>query len=170
MINIASGTANSKLQYKIENGDVQPNAVDIRVDKIFTGRGVFVLTEDIKQHRPLREELEPAPITYNGKTIHGWMLEPGAYEFTAAGTVKMGHDEAGHVIVRSTLNRNGVFITSGLYDSGYEGVMAGALHVTQLMILGHNTRIGQFILQKAEALFEYNGSYGVGKDEHLYKG
>ena len=28
---------------------------------------------------------------------------------------------AGFVITRSTLNRNGVFITSGLYDSGYHG-------------------------------------------------
>lgn len=168
MINIASPNSNSQLSHVVE-ADIQPNAVDIRVDKIFESSGVFVLTEDIKIHRSQRRELEPYWITYDGKQFLGWTLNAGYYEFTAKGTVAMAEDEAGYVIVRSTLNRNGVFITSGLYDSGYEGVMAGALHVTQPMYLGHDTRIGQFVLMKAEALSKYDGSYGLGKDEHLYK-
>lgn len=168
MINIASDNSTSALS-TFENGDVQPNAVDIRVDKMFRSNGIFVLTEDVKMHRPVREELRPGPWTFDGRIFNGWLLHPGVYEFTAKGTVKVGPDEAGYVIVRSTLNRNGCFITSGLYDSGYEGPMAGALHVTQVTFIGHDTRIGQFVLFKAEALTQYDGSYGKGKDDHLYK-
>ena len=58
------------------------------------------------------------------------------------------------------------FITSGLYDSGYEGVMAGALHVTSGRFdVKRGTRLGQFLLFDAEALSMYDGSYGL-KKEH----
>ena len=71
---------------------------------------------------------------------------------------------AGFVITRSTLNRNGVFITSGLYDSGYHGVMAGCLQVrVGPMKIQRGTRVGQFLLFKAETLSLYDGSYGIGK-------
>jgi len=81
------------------------------------------------------------------------------------GIVSIGEDEAGWVITRSTLNRNGLFITSGLYDSGYEGVMAGALHVNGGPAkIKKGTRVGQFLMFKAESLSSYDGDYGVGKD------
>ena len=79
--------------------------------------------------------------------------------------ITVGEGEAGFVITRSTLNRNGVYITSGLYDSGYNGVMAGALHVTSGPFkVKVNTRIGQFLLFKAESLHLYDGDYGLNKD------
>ena len=78
--------------------------------------------------------------------------------------ISVGAYEAGWVITRSTLNRNGVFITSGLYDSGYHGVMAGAMHVTTgPMWLRRGTRVGQFLLFKSQALKKYDGDYGIGK-------
>jgi len=79
--------------------------------------------------------------------------------------VTIGPDEAGWVITRSTLNRNGVFITSGLYDSGYSGVMAGAMHVRGGPVrIKKGTRVAQFLLFKAEALTLYNGSYGLNSE------
>jgi deoxycytidine triphosphate deaminase len=80
------------------------------------------------------------------------------------GTVCIGANEAGWVITRSSLNRNGCFITSGLYDSGYEGVMAGVLHINNgPMMIQRGTRVGQFLLFEAEALNQYDGDYGSGK-------
>ena len=75
------------------------------------------------------------------------------------------------MITRSTLNRNGVFITSGLYDSGYNGVVAGVLHVNVgPMKVKVGTRVAQFLLFKAEALHAYNGDYGNGKShDEKYK-
>jgi len=83
----------------------------------------------------------------------------------------VGEGEAGWVITRSTLNRNGCFITSGLYDAGYRGVMAGVLHVTvDTARIKKGTRIGQYLSFDAETLHLYNGSYGLGKahDETHY--
>ena len=78
--------------------------------------------------------------------------------------VSVGEGYAGYVITRSTLNRNGLFITSGLYDSGYHGVMAGCLHVrVGPAKIKKGTRVGQFILFEAETLSMYDGSYGIGK-------
>ena len=79
------------------------------------------------------------------------------------GEITIGPNEAGFVITRSTLNRNGIFITSGLYDSGYSGVMAGALHVNVgNAAIKQGTRVGQFLLFEAESLNQYAGSYGSG--------
>jgi len=80
--------------------------------------------------------------------------------------ITVGPGEAGWVITRSTLNRNGVFLTSGLYDTGYHGVMAAAMHVTSgPMRIKAGTRIGQYLSFDAEVLHEYNGSYGIGTED-----
>ena len=79
--------------------------------------------------------------------------------------ISVGAGEAGWVITRSTLNRNGCFITSGLYDSGYHGVMAGAMHVTSgPLMIKKGTRVGQFLLFKSETVKMYDGDYGIGKE------
>ncbi len=92
-----------------------------------------------------------------------WYLVPGAYEIVMENIIQVGDDEAGWVITRSTLNRNGLFITSGLYDSGYHGVMAGALHVTAPARIKKGSRVGQFLLFKSQSLKKYDGDYGIGK-------
>ena len=79
--------------------------------------------------------------------------------------IEVADDEAGFVITRSTLNRNGVFLTSGLYDTGYKGVMAGVMHVNcGKMRIKPGTRVGQYLNWKAESISSYDGDYGVGKD------
>ena len=141
----------------VQEGDVQPNAVDLRLGKVFqikTGR--FVLSEEEKTHRGSVEILPDR---------HGWFyLQPGSYEVVMENVITVGDGEAGWVITRSTLNRNGVFLTSGLYDSGYHGVMAGVMHINVGPIrIRQGTRIGQYLNFNAEALHKYEGSYGIGK-------
>jgi deoxycytidine triphosphate deaminase len=117
----------------------------------------FTINEEDKLHRGS----EPVKIDKDDN----YYLEVGTYEIIMAGLINLGPEEAGFVITRSTLNRNGLFITSGLYDSGYNGVMAGALHVTGGdAIIKKGTRVAQFLLFKAESLMQYDGDYGVGKE------
>lgn len=142
----------------VQEGDSQPNAVDLRVKKIFTIHKAsrFELGEGVKLHRRTSEELPDED--------GWWNLQRGTYEIVMENIVSIEEGYAGFVITRSTLNRNGVFITSGLYDSGYHGVMAGCLHVrVGPMKLQKGTRVGQFLLFEAETLSLYNGSYGIGK-------
>lgn len=151
------GEHGSKLT-NVHEVDVQPNAVDLRLGKVFKIKNeTFALSEDYKVHRG-SEELLPNEDGF-------WTLEPGTYEVVMENIIEIGEGEAGWVITRSTLNRNGVFLTSGLYDSGYHGVMAGAMHVTTgPLVIRKNTRIGQFLLFKAESLHKYDGSYGLNKE------
>lgn len=139
-------------------GDSQPNAVDLRLGKVFKILpNVFEVTNETKTHRGTEELLPDSEGFY--------FLDPGHYEVVMENIINVGEGEAGWVITRSTLNRNGCFITSGLYDSGYHGVMAGVMHVTVGPAkIKKGTRIGQYLSFNAEALTMYDGSYGIGKE------
>lgn len=156
MKHIASVLSKSVLT-GIQEGDVQPNAVDLRLGKVFKIKDeIFEISNDHKKHRG-SEELLPDSEGY-------YTLHPGSYEIVMENIINVGEGEAGWVITRSTLNRNGCFITSGLYDSGYHGVMAGVLHVTTgTARIKQGTRVGQYLSFDAEALHKYDGDYGIGK-------
>jgi deoxycytidine triphosphate deaminase len=158
MIHILGPTSKSTLT-NVLGGDSQPNAVDLRLGKVYSMRNnEFIISEEEKRHRGTVEMLPDKD---------GWFVLPeGTYEVVMENIVHIGPDEAGWVITRSTLNRNGLFITSGLYDSKYHGVMAGALHVRGGPAkIKKGTRVAQFLLFKAEALSGYSGSYGI-QSEH----
>jgi deoxycytidine triphosphate deaminase len=140
---------------------IQPNAVDLRLEKVFKiNNNTFTIdSNNNKQHRG-SEELKPDSDGF-------WTLQPGCYEVIMKSTVKVGHDECGILVPRSTLNRNGCFITSGLYDSGYNGVVGGCLHVEAgSLVIEKGTRVAQYVCFKAESVKLYDGSYGLGKDNY----
>lgn len=154
MIHILGETSSSILTAVHPEIDAQPNASDLRLGRVYKiNSAEFMISEEGKRHRGGVEILPNSD---------GWIrLEQGSYEIVMENEITVGADEAGWVITRSTLNRNGIFITSGLYDSGYSGVMAGALHVNCGPVsIKKGTRVAQFLLFKAEALSKYAGSYG----------
>lgn len=153
MKHILGENSRSTLTNVVE-GDCQPNAIDLRLGKVFRVLpALFEITNDYKKHRGSEEVLPDS---------EGWyLLEPGAYEVVMENIIHVGEDEAGWVITRSTLNRNDVFLTSGLYDSSYHGTMAACMHVgTAPMRVKQGTRIGQYISFDAEMLHSYSGDYG----------
>lgn len=156
MKHIASKTSTSSLT-GVQPKDVQPNAVDLRLGKVFKIlENDFIIDEDQKIHRGS----EPIELWEDGY----YYLYPGHYEVIMENEIEVGQGEAGWVITRSTLNRNGVFLTSGLYDTGYDGVMAGVMHVTVgRMKIKPGTRIGQYLNFESETLGSYDGDYGKGK-------
>lgn len=142
----------------VNEGDSQPNAVDLRLGTIFKiSDNLFEISNEHKRHRGTEPELKPDHLGY-------YTLAPGRYEVVMENIINVGSSEAGWVITRSTLNRNGLFLTSGLYDSGYHGVMAAVLHVTVgVARIKKGTRIGQYISFEAESLSSYDGDYGINK-------
>lgn len=134
---------------------IQPNAVDLRLDRVWRMDPLdyFLIEEGTHHHR---NKVEVLPDTSGFFTFF-----PGVYEVQFDQIVKIGPQDAGWVITRSSLNRNGLFLTSGLYDSGYNGAMAGALHVDGGPAkIKKGTRIGQFLLFDAQSVKLYDGSYG----------
>lgn len=145
---------------EVQEGDSQPNAVDLRIGQAWKidPQSTFEVSNEHKKHRGNVFEILADPDGY-------FNFEVGSYEVVMQNIVRIGEGEAGWVITRSTLNRNGLFLTSGLYDSGYHGVMAGVLHVTTGPArIKKGTRIGQFLLFDSESLSTYDGDYGIGKD------
>lgn len=142
----------------VQEGDSQPNAVDLRIGKIFKIKtDLFQISNDEKKHRGTEYEMKPDHQGF-------YTLEPGHYEVVMENIIHVGPNEAGWVITRSTLNRNGLYLTSGLYDSGYHGVMAAVLHVTiGVARIKKGTRIGQYLSFDAESLSTYDGDYGIDK-------
>ena len=142
----------------VQPEDIQPNAIDLRLDKVFNiKQDDFIISNEEKKHRGT-EELQPDQEGY-------FVLQPGSYEIVMENIIQVGDNEAGWVITRSTLNRNGCYITSGLYDSGYHGVMAGVLHVTTgTAKIKKGTRIGQYLCFDAQMVKQYDGDYGLGKE------
>ena len=157
MKHIMSSSSKSKLT-NVSEVDVQPNAVDLRLGKVFAiDCNIFILDNEKKTHRGTKE-LKPDADGY-------YFLVPGAYEVVLDNQITVGENEAGWVITRSTLIRNGLSITSGLYDSGYNGSMVCALHVTSGPAkIKKGTRIGQYLSFDSESLHMYDGDYGTGKE------
>lgn len=152
------GSKSKSVLTNVKEGDVQPNAVDLRLGKVFKiSQSTFKIDEKDKIHRGSFEMKPDEGGYYN--------LPEGHYEVIMENMITVGENEAGWVITRSTLNRNGVFLTSGLYDTGYDGVMAGMMHVTcGPMRVQRGTRIGQYLSFDAESLHKYDGSYGKNKE------
>jgi deoxycytidine triphosphate deaminase len=142
----------------VQSGDSQPNAVDLRLGKVFKiNDNVFEVSNDHKIHRGSIEIEPDSEGFYN--------LPTGHYEVIMENIINVGENEAGWVITRSTLNRNGVFLTSGLYDSGYHGVMAGVMHVScGTARIKQGTRIGQYLSFDAQSIGSYDGDYGINKE------
>lgn len=142
----------------VQEQDIQPNAVDIRLDKVFRidNESTFQLSEVGKVHRgSVKVEADQ----------DGWFnLYPGQYEVVMENIISVAENEAGWVITRSTLNRNGVFLTSGLYDSGYHGAMAAVMHCSGPVRIQQGTRIGQYLCFDADTAKLYDGSYGLSSD------
>lgn len=157
MVHAASSNSNTSLT-NLDTACIQQAAVDLRVKSVKRILNtLFIIDENQKIHR----ENEDVVLDEDGY----WTLNPGAYDMVTDHIIKMGEDEAGFVITRSTLNRNGVFITSGQYDPGYHGSMSMCVHVTTgPMRIKPGTRVGQMLLWKAEALSQYDGDYGFNKD------
>lgn len=138
----------------VEKGDVQPNAVDIRLDEVEKIEASdFVLDDNEKKHRITSKLSVQADGFY--------VLQPGSYKVTMKNKVQIGQSEAGVVISRSTLIRNGVYLCSGLYDTGYKGSMVALLVVTTgTAKIKKGTRIGQYLILESESNGEYQGNYG----------
>jgi deoxycytidine triphosphate deaminase len=133
---------------------IQPNAVDISADKLFemNSRTLFRIDEDSKTHRERTE----VPLIKDY-----WILDSGIYDFASNVYVEIPEGIVGWVVVRSSFNRNGVYLGSGLYDSGYKGPICGTLYVHGTTGLKCGTPVGQFILAQSDSHGTYAGGYNV---------
>lgn len=89
------------------------------------------------------------------------LVNTGAFAFESDVEVEIPEGYVGWLITRSSLNRNGIIVHSGLYDSGFKGIIAGTVYnmTKSIVYIERGARIAQFVLAKAECAGLYNGQY-----------
>jgi deoxycytidine triphosphate deaminase len=142
------------------NKHIQPNALDFDCASIslLDDRSPAFLSESGKK---MRTQVKQSPVT-DPEFGEVWHLRNGwCYDFSSNFHVKLPAGVAAMLIIRSTLNRNGVFLTSGLYDSGFDGNIAGLLRISGGdFYLAPNTRIGQIkFIRSEDSGIMYAGGY-----------
>ena len=136
--------------------NIQPNAVDLCIDRVWEiGSGEFYIGIKKKKHRKSKEIFPDS----TGE----WILEEGKkYQFDTSHFVIIPEGSAGWLIPRSTLNRNGITITSGLYDSGFQNYVGGVMHIgCGKARVQKGARVAQFIYCEAETVSMYDGDYNA---------
>lgn len=140
--------------HELVEKDLQPNAIDVRINSIWHLTSPSEITDQGVKHADQRY------VGYYDLNKLTWQLQAGqAYRFESTAVVNIPAKHAGWMISRSSLNRNGLFVVSGLFDSGFNGRIGGTLYCFNQAILQHNTRIAQFVLVKAQQRHLYNGQY-----------
>jgi|GEM_PF-910578 deoxycytidine triphosphate deaminase len=136
---------------------VQPNAVDIRAGELYKVRkdSDFELYHEKKSHRARDKVDDTAEALWSLKSNN-------VYDFVSPAYVEMPDGVVGWLVTRSTLNRNGVFVLSGLYDSGFKGHINGMLY----NLIGHTliqpeSRVAQFIMASSDSFGKYMGGYNT---------
>lgn len=134
----------------IDEPQIQPNGVDITLDRISTIEGTGRIATDGKTIAD-RQHLEPT---------EGWFeLDPDGYVVRYAETIHIPDDHIGFILPRSSLLRNGATLHTAVWDTGYEGKGAGLLTVKAPLEIEDGARIGQFVLASAEHVGAYEGTY-----------
>lgn len=144
---------------------VQPNAIDFTLDRLYKLKddSSFYLHEEFKIHRGT-VEVEPQTITREMIVDEYFKLDAhSCYDAMSDIYVSVPEGVAAFLIVRSSLNRNGLFITSGLYDSGFKGNIGFFIHnnASSPAYLQEGVRVGQIIFVKSDSHGVYSGSYNT---------
>lgn len=155
---------------------IQPNAIDFTIDRVFTtvdADGVFKAADvrgDDSQLKTVKEfpkfvELIPTE-DVDGRYDRVPMFSLAArqsFDFLSDYYVEIPEGVAALLIVRSTFNRAGVFVTSGLYDSGYCGNIGAAIHNNgnTTAKVGKGVRVGQIMFVSSDSVGMYAGGYNT---------
>lgn len=150
-----------------EEKQVQPNAIDFTLDKVFVieERNEFVISEAGKKMRG-GSQLGTVPDRRSG--LNFWhLMTRTSYDGMSNVYVHVPKNVVVELIIRSTFNRNGIFLTSGLYDSGFEGNIGFVLHnMSGSAVIGEGTRIGQVKFIEAQSADMYTGGYNTADGQH----
>lgn len=150
---------------KDESKQVQPNGIDFTLDTLkVLSQDTAKISESDKVMRSLQDYPHHA-LSYDRSH---WFLEAQrVYDGTSDVYVEVPQGVATLLYTRSTFVRNGIFIVSGLYDSGYKGhigftiyTLGGAAHVEK------GVRVGQIVFVKADSAGAYAGQWNHQQGTH----
>lgn len=146
------------------NQVLQPNGIDLQIESVRLISGHRMLLGDNIKTKHLGSEDVPLELIDIGaeESVQGYKLCQGhQYQMETGYEIELPSDMAAYIFTRSSLNRNGILVGSGLWDSGYHGLVGTTLYAYQDVALIPPVRIAQIIFLKAESAHLYEGTYNI---------
>jgi len=134
--------------------EVQQNGIDLTLESISLITGGVLKKDSRKIDEYIEVECE--------KGIY--KLMPGAYSIEFNQKIKVPENMCAQIVQRSTLNRMGAFILSGVYDSGFSNKIGAVLRVDVPIEVEKGVRIAQIMFFEAESASLYQGIYNQSND------
>jgi dUTP pyrophosphatase len=139
---------------------IQPNGIDLYVkgiSRIVTNDKWFKIGDSINTEH-LDSEIEEGYCLNNFDTIP---LKAGSvYKICTDYKLKLPNNIMSYIVPRSSLNRNGIQVGSGWWDSGYEGEVAFTLYPRFNMLIFLPCRLAQMVFFSCDSSYLYDGIYG----------
>ena len=135
---------------------VQPNGVDLRLNKIYSVQGQIQVPHKGKVKHDLNvQEVRPKENWYQLKPAAGVLFY---IDFVEEVNVPAGW--CATLITRSSLVRSGVDVMSGLWDSGFTGTLGACLRLQTAVDIEWGARICQILFHEAKFNGQlYDGRY-----------
>lgn len=151
---------------------LSPNAIDFTLDAVSemktTPSGLFI-SKDKKQTRMLN----CVPLLPHYSNIYNtilWTLEAGqSYDCMSDFYVNLPTGVGAELIVRSSLNRNNIVISSGFFDSGFFGHIGCVLsnrNQSESVHIERGVRVGQIKFIESDSSDLYKGGYSHKQGTH----
>lgn len=147
---------------------IQPNAIDFDCAWLYEAANPTEMAFLTEQGKKLRSLVPVEPKVYDGVGLC-WKLEPRKnYDASSNFHLKVPENVACKLVIRSTLSRSNLLLSSGLFDSGFGGQAACALinNGDGPFLLGVDTRIGQIEFWKSDSEGTYKGGYNHEQGTH----
>jgi deoxycytidine triphosphate deaminase len=144
---------------------IQPNALDITADRIFEivpGAVPAHLSEETKSFHTLAELI---PDEHGFVTLYGGC----SYDVMSDFYVNVPDVAAGTLTIRSTANRAGMALNSGIWDSGFTGNLGFVMHNRigcGRFKLKLHTRVCQLAFMSSDSAGTYAGGYNHAAGTH----
>lgn len=153
---------------------LQPNAIDFTLDHVFSvTTNEFMIYEDPETHQDVKQmrgvNVELIPVQSRHSPISFFNLQGNTiYDGQSDVYVKLPDGVAALLIQRSVFSRNGMFLTSGLYDSGFEGHISFMIHnrSSRGARVQPGIRFGQVIFVEANNAGLYKGQWSHKEGTH----
>lgn len=175
-INPQDAINNGWITGDIQEDNIQPNGIDFTLDHLSTISGEPCAIVDYqdpgqKSLKIMRSTLEQEPKWIQEYQQYAWCLFPNkTYDGMSDLYLDLPEDVSAFIITRSTLNRNQIFITSGLWDSGFQGHIGFAIHNSGQeggeAFIGKGTRVGQIVFVESSCTDMYDGDWSHGQGTH----
>lgn len=130
---------------------LQPNSIDLTLKNATLVLDGGVLSETNK--------LAPRA-NQNCEEVGRFIFEAGkAYDIEFNEQVTIPEGMMAFITHRSSVNRIGAWITSGIYDTGFSNYCGAILRTSNKISIEKNTRVASIYFLKAEAAYKYKGQY-----------